>query len=352
MPQASPTPTFAVGLCCAFGPAELLGGLFQHRPEPVVLQVRQPEGQRIGAGRVGQLVHERLAGEVVGRRGQGPIGALPQRAIGCRTQRQRFCGDVRRATRRAEPPELMLMKSQTISAPAASRPPRISISAGGPEIGPGELLFARPAHGKRAGRPPWPAGPLRSPLRPVCLPPKPPPVSGTITRTFVGGHLQRAGQLAADAEGVLRARPDGQLVVVPFGHGRPRLHRRVLDIGDFVAFVEYGFRGGKIGIGNAAASDPWAVSRKCVNSSLLEICGLVCHLAVFARASTACCGREGRWRRAADQRAFPHDRHVRQRLRGPPDRSIAASRRRTAGAGSCRRACPAGRCRRDNGARR
>ena len=44
--------------------------------------MRQAERQRIGLGRMCQLVHERLAGEMVGRGGQGPIGALPQRRVG------------------------------------------------------------------------------------------------------------------------------------------------------------------------------------------------------------------------------------------------------------------------------
>ena len=46
-----------------------------------------------------------------------------------------------------EPPALTLMKSQTSSEPAASRPARISISECGAEIGPGEFLFPRPAQG-------------------------------------------------------------------------------------------------------------------------------------------------------------------------------------------------------------
>ena len=103
----------------------------------------------------------------------------------------------------------------------------------------------------------------------------------------LGGHVQRGGQLAADAEGILGARPHRELVAVPLGHGGPGLHRRVLNIGDLVAFVEDLFcarqirlqRAGQRSFGGLAEMGEKVLARDC--------CGSVCHLAVLARASTA-----------------------------------------------------------------
>ena len=54
-------------------PSECLGRGLEHRAEPLVLEVLQPEFQRVDVHGVGQFVHVRLAGEVVGRRGQRPV---------------------------------------------------------------------------------------------------------------------------------------------------------------------------------------------------------------------------------------------------------------------------------------
>ena len=61
-------------------PAEPLGGGLEDGPQPRVLRgsCRRNASGSIPT-RVGQLVHERLAGEVVGRRRQGAVRALAQR---------------------------------------------------------------------------------------------------------------------------------------------------------------------------------------------------------------------------------------------------------------------------------
>ena len=105
--------------------------------------------------------------------------------------------------------------------------------AGRAEVGPGELLLARPDDLDRL------AGRLRQPgrldrrLAGVLA-----AVAGAHVRHdhahLVRRHAERAGELAADAERPLRAGPDGQLAVLPLGDGGPRLERDVGDVGDRV----------------------------------------------------------------------------------------------------------------------
>src|SRR5207249_6345620 len=52
-----------------FAPAELLGGRFEDGPQPVVAQVLETEGERVHPGGLREVVHVRLAGEVVRRGG-------------------------------------------------------------------------------------------------------------------------------------------------------------------------------------------------------------------------------------------------------------------------------------------
>ena len=70
------------GLAGPAGPVHALGRGVEDRREPFVAEVPQAELERVDAERVRQLVHVRLAGEVVRRRGQGPIRALGQRRVG------------------------------------------------------------------------------------------------------------------------------------------------------------------------------------------------------------------------------------------------------------------------------
>src|SRR5713226_9447246 len=46
------------------------------------------------------------------------------------------------------------------------------------------------------------------------------------------GNAESVGELAADAEGALRASPDGELLAGPFSEGGARLERGVDDVGD------------------------------------------------------------------------------------------------------------------------
>jgi hypothetical protein len=56
-----------------FRPAEPLSGRDQDVLDPLVIQVREPELERVLARRLGQFVGEGLAGEVVGRRRKAPL---------------------------------------------------------------------------------------------------------------------------------------------------------------------------------------------------------------------------------------------------------------------------------------
>ena len=167
-----------------------------------------------------------------------------------------------------EPPALTLMKSQ-----ASKRAGRIQAGADldqgrRTEIGPGELLLTRPAQGDgplgRAGQ----AGRFDRRFARVFSA-EPAARVGHDHPHVLGGHVERGGQLAADAERILGARPDGELVAFPLGHGGPGLHRRVLDIGDLVAFVEDLFCAGEICLQPGQRSSG-GVLRKWEKRSLLD----------------------------------------------------------------------------------
>src|SRR5262249_6754906 len=59
------------------------------------------------------------------------------------------------------------------------------------------------------------------------------------------GNAERAGEFASYAEGDLRARPDGQLAVFPFGKGGAWFQRSVRDVCDGVSSFEFLMRGGE-----------------------------------------------------------------------------------------------------------
>src|SRR5262249_3689554 len=57
-------------------PTELLCCRLKYSPQPLVLQVLEPEFQRVHIHSMGQLVHMRLASKVVGCGGEAPIRSL------------------------------------------------------------------------------------------------------------------------------------------------------------------------------------------------------------------------------------------------------------------------------------
>ena len=63
-------------------PAQTIGCSPEHGRQALVAEVPQAEREWVEAERAGQLVHVRLACEVVGRRGQGAVRPLWQRGVG------------------------------------------------------------------------------------------------------------------------------------------------------------------------------------------------------------------------------------------------------------------------------
>ena len=116
--------------------------------------------------------------------------------------------------------------------------------ARGTEVGPGELFFSSPHDLHRTG------GGARQPRG----------LDGDLARVLAAVAGSRVGhdhadlvlrdpkglrQLAAHAEGALRSRPHRQRAVLPLGDRRPRLQRRVRDVGHGVRGGELRRRGGQ-----------------------------------------------------------------------------------------------------------
>src|ERR1051326_697972 len=55
-------------------------------------------------------------------------------------------------------------------------------------------------------------------------------------------NVERLRQFRAHTEGALRASPDGELVVLPFGDRRARLKRSMRDVGDVISLFEFVMR--------------------------------------------------------------------------------------------------------------
>src|SRR6266567_1319170 len=91
-----------------------------------------------------------------------------------------------------------------------------------PEIGPGELLFTRPDQLHRPACGSRQSGSLQRRFTAVL-----PSIGRTCVRNqhsnAVLRNVEGTCQLAANSKGPLRSRPDGELTVLPFGHGGARL---------------------------------------------------------------------------------------------------------------------------------
>ena len=145
-----------------------------------------------------------------------------------------------------------------------------------------------------------------------------------MTRTASSGNPKDRGQLAPHAERPLRAGPDGQLAVLPLGHGRAGLERGMGDVGDGVGLLEADVRrlqalrdraGPTVRSAEAAASArrarPGLAVRAAsapVKRSLLEIGGPGFHSALIA--ARAVDGQELARRGHADEVAVADDDHV------------------------------------------
>jgi|GEM_PF-5618150 len=163
-------------------------------------------------------------------------------------------------------PALISRKSQAVIEPSASRPARMSITAIGRRY-PHWNSSAR-LQCTFTGRPAARARRAASMASSPCLPPKPPPVGGTITRTSASSGPNVPGELGAYREGDVVAGPDGQPSAVPFGHGCSRFERDVGEVGGGMGAQLTGHVGGpdagccRAGPGSAARSaDPGTSGR-------------------------------------------------------------------------------------------
>ena len=103
------------------------------------------------------------------------------------------------------------------------------------KVSPGKFFFARPDEFHRL------ASRAGEPSRFDCRLAR---MFAAVARAGVGddhadvvfGDMESAGEIAADAKGPLRAGPDGELLVLPFGDRGPRFKRRVGDVGHRVSF--------------------------------------------------------------------------------------------------------------------
>ena len=82
VPQARPTPRSGVTFLRRAAQPNSFAAFSSTVLKPRVLEMSQPELEGIDAGGRRQLVHERLAGEVVGGGAQAPVGALGQGRVG------------------------------------------------------------------------------------------------------------------------------------------------------------------------------------------------------------------------------------------------------------------------------
>ena len=155
-PPAMPKPCPCAGLRLA--PAEFRRGMFEHGAKPGIVEIPQPELERVKAQPLGQFVHQGLAGEVVGRRRQRPVRALPLgdsvawKAIlelvrGRRSWSWRLVG-------RAEPgcAGVVVVKLPGSQLAVLVDAGRGFDQTGGAEVGPGELLLAGPDELHRLSR--------------------------------------------------------------------------------------------------------------------------------------------------------------------------------------------------------
>ena len=143
----------AEALCRArFGPApsEALGRGFDHRAQARIARILQTEGERLHADRRSKFVHVGLSREVVGSRRESAIRSLSQRRFGG-VVLALLARNVVRALE-AGAAGVVVVKlpgdDRAVLAGAAAD----FDDAAGPEVGPGEFLFARPRHFHRLAR--------------------------------------------------------------------------------------------------------------------------------------------------------------------------------------------------------
>ena len=155
---------------------------------------------------------------------------------------------------------------------------------------------------------------------PVCLPPNPPPKSGTMTRTFSSGMWKASAISLRTPKRVLRARSRRCSCAVrrPLRDGRPRLHRGVLDVGDVVRWLATSSAPRRttscVRVVDRLGSRGHVSSDSRSSSSRSRDAAAASHLAVSSIAASACLRQMRRWARRRRRIRCP----ARRRRRRPP----------------------------------
>ena len=105
--------------------------------------------------------------------------------------------------------------------------------SGGPEVGPGELLFTRPDQLHRLAHGTSQSSRLDRGLVGVLAAVAAAGV-GNLHADAILGNLESLGELGTRTKRALGSGPDREPISVPFGNRRPRLERGMGDVGDGV----------------------------------------------------------------------------------------------------------------------
>ena len=204
----------------------------------LAIDVAQPELERVDAEVVGDQVDLRFDGEVrpSARPARGTSRSVPcwcrrrsspRSKCGVRYGPARICRRDRRRRRAGIGEGAAVEEHPALRAPAAGRPCHAGLERDHGAAG---------ADRRRSAPPRWSSSAstgrldLRASSAAKCstptrsLPPKPPPMPGTTTRTLLAGRSSDLGQHVLHVEGKLGVGPDADIAVaVPVGDGRARL---------------------------------------------------------------------------------------------------------------------------------
>ena len=294
VPQARPTPRSAVTCWRRAAQPNCCRRPLEHGPEPPVLEVGQPELEGIGAGRRRQLVHEGLAGEVVGRRPEAPVRPLGQRRLRAHGGDPRVRDGVGSREGRAPRVDAREVpgdeRARGASGPRGTRRAR---PAGSTPTLNSSSRVQRTETGFPAARARRAASTAASA---VCFPPKPPPMSGTITRTRSRGMPSASARISCARKGP--SQPAQTVRRSPF-------HSATAARGSIGACwmkaTRYDSARTRSAFPSAVSTEPFssvrasprrAFARRCSNRFSFETgCGVVFQEAVGAAASSACAAR-------------------------------------------------------------
>ncbi len=266
---------------------------------------------------MGQVVEVGFAREGVRGRGQGAVRPLAQRRLGGVKLRVKVRHVIWRPDTR--PARVVVVIFPRGEQTVLGSPGCHLDDTGRAEIGPGELLLARPHQLDRLARGLRQARGLHGRLAGVLAAVAGTHVGHDDAHAF-GRDAERGREFRADAERALRPGPDGQLAVGPFGDGGARLHRRVGNVSDGVGRLDlFGGRRQTVSYGtlDGLARTEAAATRSRVLLQILEqlVAGrLRCGLPLRAQGGQRFLGGVLGRRRHADEGAVFHHSDAGQRF--------------------------------------